>query len=204
MIQGVVGVLWKLRRREDIWARGNHAVRSCVITGFSTCLLYTQTPSLKTRHYLVLEPACNDVPFAHSTMSHYKPHIIKNTKQQINAAAFELEFIALVPDAASGASVDVDEVSPDASDEDEVPVEELEESVDDDEEINEASSDASDEVPADELDESVGDDFVGSSVNIVSTTSSPSLAVEVTTTSLLDSIELAPATSSAPAIPAHT
>jgi hypothetical protein len=139
-------------------------------------------------------------------VSHYKPHIIRNTKQKIKAAASTLDFIVLVPDAASGVSADdeedVDEASPDTGDE--VPVEELEESVKDDESIDEVPSDASVEAPVDELDESIGDDFVGSSANIVSTTSFPSLAVEVTTASLSDSVELASATASAPAMPAHT
>jgi hypothetical protein len=116
------------------------------------------------------------------------------------------DFVELVPETTSEASVDddgdVDEAAPDASDE--VPVEELEESVKDDESIDEVPSDASDEAPVDELDESIGDDFVGSSANIISTTSFPSLAVEVTTTSLPNSVELVSATASAPAMPAHT
>jgi hypothetical protein len=72
-------------------------------------------------------------------VSHYKPHIIRNTKQKIKAAASTLDFIVLVPDAASGVSADdeedVDEASPDTGDE--VRVEELEESVKDDESIDE-------------------------------------------------------------------
>jgi hypothetical protein len=83
---------------------------------------------------------------------------------------------------------------------------------DDEEDVDEVSPDANDEAPAVELEKSIGDDDVDSAVKIVSTKTSPSLAVEVTTISLPDfvsdasaeAVELASADASTPAIPAHT
>jgi hypothetical protein len=57
---------------------------------------------------------------------------------------------------------------------------------DDEEDVDGAPPDASDGAPAVELEKSIGDGVVESVAKIVSTTTSPSLAVEVTTTSLSD------------------
>lgn len=83
---------------------------------------------------------------------------------------------------------------------------------DGDEDVDELSPDANDEVPVEELEKSAGDDAVVSAVKAVSTTTSPSLAVEVATTSLPNFVSdasdeadrLSSVADNTPAIPAHT
>jgi hypothetical protein len=151
-------------------------------------VIQIQNLPFKAKHYLSILWSVAPAHFRLQEVGHYIPNIVTIPTQKTSAVRSATYFVVLAAEAT------------------------LDTPADDDEDAGEALPEASDEAPADELKESIGDVVVDSALKIVSTKTSPSLAVEVTTTSLLDivsdasgeAVELASAAASTPAIPAHT